>query len=98
MAKKAEAAAENVAQSKTQTEKTWPRIYVGPSIPKGYFKSNMVFADGLTDVAKALVEKHPVLETLIVSTKDYVKASAEVSQKGSKLHSAYSKALEIKGE
>ena len=77
---------------------TWPRIYVGPSIPKGYFKSNMVFADGLGTVARELVEKYPILNTLIVPTKDYVKALSEVNKVGSRLHGAYKKALEIKGE
>ena len=79
-------------------EKTWPRIYVGPTIPKGYFKSNMVFADGLGTVARELVEKYPILNTLIVPTKDYVKALSEVNKVGSRLHGAYKKALEIKGE
>lgn len=77
---------------------TWPRIYVGPSIPKGYFKANMVFADGLGAVAQALVDKHPELNTLIVPTKDYVKALSEVNKVGSRLHGAYEKALLIKGE
>lgn len=77
---------------------TWPRIYVGPSIPKGYFKANMVFADGLSAVAQALVAKHPELNTLIVPTKDYVKALSEVNKVGSRLHGAYEKALLIKGE
>ena len=77
---------------------TWPRIYVGPSIPKGYFKANMVFADGLGTVAQELVEKYPILNTLIVPTKDYVKALSEVNKVGSRLHGAYKKALEIKGE
>ena len=77
---------------------TWPRIYVGPSIPKGYFKANMVFADGLGTVAQELVEKYPILNTLIVPTKDYVKALSEVNKVGSRLYGAYKKALEIKGE
>ena len=67
---------------------TWPRIYVGPSIPKGYFKANMVFADGLSTVAQALVEKHPELNT----------ALSEVNKAGSRLHGAYEKALLNKGE
>ena len=79
-------------------EKTWPRIYVGPTIPKGYFKANMVFADGLGTVAQELVKKYPILETLIVPTKDYVKALSEVNKVGSRLHGAYQKALKIKGE
>jgi len=90
MAKKTDAVA--------TAELTWPRIYVGPSIPKGYFKSNMVFADGLGAVAQALVEKYPELNTLIVPTKDYVKALSEVNKVGSRLHGAYEKALLIKGE
>ena len=90
MAKKTDAVA--------TAELTWPRIYVGPSIPKGYFKSNMVFADGLGTVARELVEKYPILNTLIVPTKDYVKALSEVNKVGSRLHGAYKKALEIKGE
>lgn len=90
MAKKTDAVA--------TAELTWPRIYVGPSIPKGYFKSNMVFADGLGTVAQELVKKYPILETLIVPTKDYVKALSEVNKVGSRLHGAYKKALEIKGE
>lgn len=79
-------------------EKTWPRIYVGPSIPKGYFKSNMVFENGLGDVAQTVVDKHPELDILIVPTKDFVKALSEVNKVGSRLHSAYQKALNIKGE
>lgn len=93
MAKKTDA----VTVAATQ-EKTWPRIYVGPTIPKGYFKSNMVFEDGLGDVAKAVVEKHPELEILIVPTKDFVKSLTEVNKVGSRLHGAYQKALKIKGE
>ena len=48
---------------------TWPRIYVGPSIPKGYFKSNMVFADGLGTVARELVEK--LFQRLTRQAQDY---------------------------
>ncbi len=82
----------------TLSTASWPRIYVGPSIPKGYFKTNMVFENGLGTVAKELVEKYPVLNTLIVPTKDFVKALSEVNKVGSRLHGAYEKALLIKGE
>ncbi|MGN0902874.1 MAG: hypothetical protein ACI4M9_06285 [Succinivibrio sp.] len=82
----------------TAVAESWPRIYVGPSIPKGYLKANMVFADGLGTVAQELINKYPELNTLIVPTKNYVTAMSEVSRVGSRLHSAYEKALNIKGE
>lgn len=97
MAKKADAVSTTATKASTETL-TWPRIYVGPSIPKGYFKSNMVFEDGLGEVAQEVVNKHPELNTLIVPTKDFVKALSEVNKVGSRLHSAYQKALTIEGE
>ncbi len=87
------------AEAKASTSETvWPRIYVGPVIPKGYLKKNMVFANGFNSIVQDLIDKHPELNTLIVPTGDYVKALSEVNRVGSRLHSAYLKALKIIGD
>lgn len=74
----------------------FPRIYVGPSLEKGYLKANMVFADGYPQALKELFEKYPFLESLIVPTKDYFLAVQQVAMKGSYLNNLYLKAKEIK--
>ncbi len=76
----------------------FPKIYIGPTIPKGYFKQNMVFADGLPVPAKELVEKYPVLGELIVPTSEYIQALEKLGTQGTRLNSYGLKAVEIMKE
>lgn len=64
----------------------FPRIYIGPSVPKGYFKTNMIFANGYPVAAKALIEKYPVFEKLTVPTSEYADAVNQLSKKGTLLN------------
>lgn len=64
----------------------FPRIYIGPSVPKGYFKTNMIFANGYPVAAKALIDKYPVFEKLTVPTSEYATAVAQLSKKGTLLN------------
>lgn len=90
MAKKAETA--------EVVETGFPKIYIGPTIPKGYFKQNMVFADSLPVPAKELVEKYPVLGELIVPTSEYISALDKLGTQGTLLHTYGLKAVEIMKE
>lgn len=87
---------------KTETVETagtgFPKIYIGPTIPKGYFKQNMVFADGLPVPAKELVAKYPVLGELIVPTSEYISALDKLGTQGTLLHTYGLKAVEIMKE
>lgn len=65
---------------------TFPKIYIGPSIPKGYFKTNMIFANGYPAPAQELINKYPVFEKLIVPTSEYTSALQQLGKKGTLLN------------
>lgn len=91
---KKETATATVVASSSKDPTKWPRIYVGPSMSKGYFKSNMVFANGFSAVAKELIEKMPLLKQLIVPTAEYVIAKQQIATKGTMLNTVFNKVAE----
>lgn len=64
----------------------FPRIYIGPSIPKGYLKTNMIFANGYPAVARALIDTYPVFEKLTIPTSEYADAVNQLGKKGTLLN------------
>ena len=91
MAKNKEVKDAGVNSTQTNTTNTnlaWPRIYIGPSIPKGYLQNNMIFADGYPEPVKNYIKEHASVARLIVATKDYAKSVAQLNVQGSLLNNA----------
>lgn len=80
------------------TSKAWPRIYVGPSLPRGKLVKNTVFAEAYPAHIAELIKAHPTIDQLIVPTSKLQKAKLELAQKGSLLNELSKKIInEFKG-
>ena len=92
------------AQTKPQTAKeaaagqekdpdTVKVIYIGPSLPKAMLKSNKIFEGTPEEIKKelaAVLEKFPLVERLIVPTKELATAKDKVRTAGNILNKYYS--------
>lgn len=68
-------------------------IYIGPSLPKAMLKSNKIFEGTPEEIKKelaAVLEKFPLVERLIVPTKELATAKDKVRTAGNILNKYYS--------
>lgn len=71
---------------KTSAPVTWPRIYVGPSLPKAKLPQFTVFANGFPQHIQDLMAKSPSLKQLIVPTSKVQQARRDLAVKGTLLN------------
>lgn len=90
-ATKTKAASQDAAKQVASV--TWPRIYVGPSLPKAKLPQFAVFANGYPQYVEDLMDKCPSLKTLIVPTSKVQKARRDLTVKGTLLNSMAAKVL-----
>lgn len=84
MADKTKAASQDAVKSAASI--TWPRIYVGPSLPKAKLPQFTVFANGYPQYVQDLIDKCPSLKQLIVPTSKVQQARRELAVKGTLLN------------
>ena len=68
-------------------------IYIGPSLPKAMLKSNKIFEGTPEEIKKelaAVLEKFPLVERLLVPTKELAAAKDKVRTPGNILNKYYS--------
>lgn len=80
---------------RTQTTKSTKTInqliYIGPTLSEGRLSHSTVLI-GIPDYIKAIIDKHPWFENLLVPVDEMNKAIASTKDKGSLLNILYNKA------
>lgn len=69
-------------------------VYIGPTLLRLGLSKGMVFIDGMPQIAKDLMNKHPLITTLFVKIQELNDALKKVDEKGSALWVA---AQDLKG-
>lgn len=85
--KKAEAAAEDTAVTKTTAE---AQVYCGPSV-KGVARQYTVYSGGLPEAVKGFIDKHPIASKLIVPVSRFPEMRTELETKDSGAMLIYNK-------
>lgn len=97
---KAAEAAETVSQEQetAQAEQEVRLIYVGPTLPKGQLKANVVFVGTRSaieaELAEAL-EKFPPIKSLLVPVENLASAKNKINTSGNALHEQYTRVVSL---
>lgn len=93
--KKPAPAARKTAVKET-AQKRGTMVYVGPDIVGA--KQYTVYDNGLPDVLKEKINRHPVFHELIIPVEKLVQVNTELEKEGSAFNILFQKAMKIKEE
>lgn len=64
---------------------SWPKIYIGRSLPRGKLEQYTVFANGIPAHVQKLIDTQPLLRELIVSVSNVQEARRQLATPASRL-------------
>lgn len=89
----------SLEEARTAASVQWPKIYIGPSLPRANLMQYTVFADGYPAYLDALLRAHPKLKEFMVPTSQTQQARREILKSGTRLNAlAKDLAAEFKGD